>query len=539
MCRCMNDAEHEREPVNRDTGEVCDLGEEWAPAGVPVPGLCVCKEKCIREVYETIFLRALTIDMVRFPQRLPGLDAAKLRCLVKLDGDAASLMGAVSRDGVTEETVLWTVDTSNVSGHHFHYTTSDAPAFKDIRLETNTDVWGLGDLHGRLGSLRQVNLDWRGAEPRPYIAGLGDMIDRGNRQLEVFAGMIAWRAMFPHSVSFVRGNHESSICRQYGFYCVDKGSVNTPYPDQGLFLAFKNFFNVLPVAMRIRQPNQKGNGVFMHGGWGPEVHKKLLPWSAARSPTPLSITNADVQEIMWSESHSQCVQRENMGHRCRALQGAELDKDEEDIAKMFPENEGRGAGYFRTHTATRQFMKAMGSCILMVGHSHVSTIETVADHGAVGASGCAALDLDGAALAHGLSQLIVLTANQFQKDFFVDVDLDDDNAAESGASFRSFVNLARQLTRAAPTIDPIVRFAPDKDPTKNRGTVGTISFGAGGQVRVGHRYVFPTVGSYDEVSEWLDIGVPGGSYPQVGKQCEYLVPNGRGRVKYHGDEDDP
>lgn len=94
---------------------------------------------------------------------------------------------------------------------------------KEVHFAQDTDIWVVGDLYGRLGTLWEIHRLWQARGQQPYVVGLGDMIDCGLRQLEVAAAMIAWRAMYPHKVSIVLGDHEHlrDMNSRYGFRCVD------------------------------------------------------------------------------------------------------------------------------------------------------------------------------------------------------------------------------------------------------------------------------------------------------------------------------
>lgn len=259
-----------------------DVIPAWRPLSADQLGQegCECKPKtCEFSVYEAIFSRELTTDDAHFPKALPGLTKEDLLCIVT-DSRVLRRLGAVPslrRDkGITED-MKWTWKYSGSAGNF------DVPVFKDIELAELTTIWALGDIHGRLGSLRAVHYRWLEVNRMPYVVGTGDMIDRGNRQLEVVAGMIAWRALYPHKVSVLRGNHETNdIAATHGFSCVDqKEAGKSPYISKGMlngfYLKYLLFFaQKLPAALRIKQtPEPKANAVFMHGGFGPQVLKKL------------------------------------------------------------------------------------------------------------------------------------------------------------------------------------------------------------------------------------------------------------------------
>lgn len=348
--------------------------------------------------------------------------------------------------------------------------TRPIPIMKDIEFAADTEVWVVGDVHGRLGSLRKIHHDWVQADKAPYIVGLGDMIDRGNRQLEVLAGMIAWRALYPHKVSFVRGNHETiDMAMQYGFGCAQMA--------EDTIRAFMSLFQEFPASLRLRQPTEKANAVVMHGGFGPRVLAQLFmdEGSLKQSDT---MDEQDLNEILWSEGGEYCSPGKG-GLNCTLFTGeamdavpkqwAEAEPGSAAITSMFQDS-SRGLGHYRTNTATRFFMRYMRSCLLLTGHSHRTTIQSISQHPDDDSGRCGALHGEGGEAA-GYTQAVTLSAHNFW----------------------AYSNL------------------PADDP-RNVGLVGVLSV-EDHQVRFRHRPVF-TAREYDAVSEMLDVGVCAGGYPE-------------------------
>lgn len=390
--KCICPDSHE--PVNVKDGTLC-FETFWGVEDLQ-GRTCVCKEKCIRAVFEALLVDEISEEDAAYPNILIGGD--EIACLLNLEGDAAKLMGVVDGQAMvtqgTQEQIVWR--SRELQG---------IPVLKEVTLMVASLIMAIGDIHGRLGSLRQAFILWTSHgddfDSRPYVVGLGDMLDRGHRQLEVFAAMVAWRAMIPHKVSFVRGNHETfQIASFYGFRCVQPGesafddftdntdlaqqrSTNFAYRDQRFFEAVINFFSLIPVALKVtQQTNAVANAVFMHGGFSELVLQRLQAAGGLVSSTDISKTEVD--DIQWSEGPSEAPQ----------AFGSEL---------FIPST--RGIGSFHSKTATGQFLDLMGACILVTGHSHHSLVsELPTSPGSNGHESC---------LGQKHTHSIVLSAHNF------------------------------------------------------------------------------------------------------------------------------
>lgn len=244
---------------------------------------------------------------------------------------------------------------------------------KEVHFAQDTDIWVVGDLYGRLGTLWEIHRLWQARGQQPYVVGLGDMIDCGLRQLEVAAAMIAWRAMYPHKVSIVLGDHEHlrDMNSRYGFRCVDGTPSNynlMPYPFASFYSRFNEFFTSLPLIVRTVQPTAASNAVFMHGGFGETLfyalgsHPRLDAHSIAQDVADLDIALSS--EIVLSEAAAMCsddAANDHSGDRCAPLRSG---------GPRMIENFRRGGGSYFNQAATVEFLKRMDACILMTGHSH-------------------------------------------------------------------------------------------------------------------------------------------------------------------------
>jgi predicted phosphodiesterase len=124
-------------------------------------------------------------------------------------------------------------------------------------IETpSNDVIYVGDLHGDLGSLKQVQSLFKEKRSRSLVF-LGDYVDRGPYQIEALHLVLSLSLVYPERVFVLRGNHESEeVCTRYGFL----GAVGNKYGLKFLMEYFRAF-QVLPLASITK------TGIFAcHGG---------------------------------------------------------------------------------------------------------------------------------------------------------------------------------------------------------------------------------------------------------------------------------
>jgi diadenosine tetraphosphatase ApaH/serine/threonine PP2A family protein phosphatase len=115
----------------------------------------------------------------------------------------------------------------------------------DGQFERNVTV--VGDLHGQYDDVKAIFTNPRiGGLPSNtnYFIFNGDVVDRGERAVEILSLILLAQALFPGSVHYLRGNHEDvELAPNMGF----RDEVVCKY-DGDLYSSFISYFSTLPVA---------------------------------------------------------------------------------------------------------------------------------------------------------------------------------------------------------------------------------------------------------------------------------------------------
>jgi hypothetical protein len=125
-------------------------------------------------------------------------------------------------------------------------------------FERNVTV--IGDLHGQYDDVMVIFTDFRvggfPSDTNQFIFN-GDVVDRGDRAVEILALILLAQALFPGCVHYLRGNHEGvNLSSVMGF----RDEVVRKY-DTDLYDRFVTYFNTLPVAAVIED-----YAFVVHGG---------------------------------------------------------------------------------------------------------------------------------------------------------------------------------------------------------------------------------------------------------------------------------
>lgn len=166
----------------------------------------------------------------------------------------------------------------------------------DILIEENnvlpvpTPVTVCGDIHGQFYDVLELFSKGGHCPDTAYIF-MGDFVDRGHHSVETISLLLLYKALFPHRMTLIRGNHESrAVTRSYGFY----DEILRKYGSANCWRHATDLFDLLPISAVI-----DGKIFCVHGGLSPEVshidHLRLVDRNC-EIPTAGAFC-----DIMWSD----------------------------------------------------------------------------------------------------------------------------------------------------------------------------------------------------------------------------------------------
>lgn len=169
--------------------------------------------------------------------------------------------------------------------------------YRLLKIDTTKkeEIFIFGDIHGKLSSLKLILKEIQKRKPE-YIISLGDIVDRGDYQLQTLIIMCALKILNPKNFFILRGNHETfEMNRSYGFY--DK--FIEKFGNNHKFDVILDFYNSLPYSIIINE-----SILCVHGGIPEDnnILKKLKDLKLDKMNDDLSeeIDKALFQ-IMWND----------------------------------------------------------------------------------------------------------------------------------------------------------------------------------------------------------------------------------------------
>ena len=168
----------------------------------------------------------------------------------------------------------------------------------DLKLKNrNKEIYVIGDIHGDLNTLLQIIKIIKEKNPELVIF-LGDIVDRGPKQLECFLMVIILKILHPQKYYLLKGNHETlEMNQKYGFI-------------QDFMSRFKNIekfneilmiYNVLPLCALVN------NSILcLHGGIPQdfEILDKLKSIKTKELDPYINTLSQNLTQIMWNDPKS-------------------------------------------------------------------------------------------------------------------------------------------------------------------------------------------------------------------------------------------
>ena len=171
----------------------------------------------------------------------------------------------------------------------------------DFNLNDNKEkVYIIGDIHGNLESLLKIVELIEKNNPL-FVIFLGDIVDRGSKQLECLIVILALKQLYPLKFFILKGNHETlEMNRVYGFF----KEFTQKFNDQNLFNEILMIYDSLPICAII------DNIILcLHGGIPQDLDilKKLKDIRIKDSKTTLNLNSESIFQIMWNDPESEIL----------------------------------------------------------------------------------------------------------------------------------------------------------------------------------------------------------------------------------------
>ncbi|CAJ0584479.1 unnamed protein product, partial [Mesorhabditis spiculigera] len=198
-------------------------------------------------------------------------------------------------------------------------------------------TWIIGDINGDFNALVRVFAAFsQKASPGQNMLFLGDIVDRGKRQLMSVVLIVSAYVLYPDKIFYVRGNHElTPVHFRYGFtqevfdegytyHCID---------------AVRSFFQLLPPYALIDK-----RILAMHGGLCPEFEHELIRDGFDHTDDQFEDL---IRGTLWSDPNHQQV--------------------------CYGWNHRRNLGYYFGHAAIQEVREKLGIDFIVRGHQKLNT----------------------------------------------------------------------------------------------------------------------------------------------------------------------
>jgi serine/threonine-protein phosphatase PP1 catalytic subunit len=169
------------------------------------------------------------------------------------------------------------------------------PLLLEFELENSEQILVLGDIHGNLQTLMKL-IDLINKENPKFIISLGDIVDRGPKQLECLILMLSLKILNPNKFFILKGNHETFEMNQaYGFFHYFLGRFKNP----NKFNEILAVYNVLPICAIVN------NSILcLHGGIPEDIEILSKLKGLKTSDIDQSLMNSigdGIFQIIWND----------------------------------------------------------------------------------------------------------------------------------------------------------------------------------------------------------------------------------------------
>jgi serine/threonine-protein phosphatase PP1 catalytic subunit len=168
----------------------------------------------------------------------------------------------------------------------------------DFSIEEEiAEVYIIGDIHGNLKTLTKIIEIVNKNDPK-FVIFLGDIVDRGSKQLECLIFILALKILFPLKYYILRGNHETLEMNQYyGFFQDFVSRYN-----ETKFNEILSIYDLLPLCALIN-----GKILCLHGGIPQDfdILKKLKGKKCKDFKEVFKSNAQGIFQIMWNDPKSE------------------------------------------------------------------------------------------------------------------------------------------------------------------------------------------------------------------------------------------
>lgn len=169
----------------------------------------------------------------------------------------------------------------------------------EFHVNKETDlVYVIGDIHGNLEALIEL-IKIISKDPPKLVIFLGDIVDRGSKQLECLLIIFALKILYPSKYYIIRGNHENLEMNQYyGFF----QDFVSRFNDQTKFNEIINVYNSLPICASINDTI-----LCLHGGIPQdfEILNKIKGRKCKDFSELFALNAQGIYQIMWNDPKSE------------------------------------------------------------------------------------------------------------------------------------------------------------------------------------------------------------------------------------------